>query len=128
MTTIQKAYCSACDKQVQVTWTPAPMHGGQATLPDGPELVCLDFGEHCTGELCPAFGLPRVLMGVRLARSGLKPEALRTLSAPCQACGQLVDLQIIDDNNATCPACGTTNRWVHLALEDGDYVALAEAP
>jgi hypothetical protein len=68
------AYCSACDQAVRVAVTDAPVHSDQAPLRDG-ELVCLDFGERCTGSMCPMFGLPRVLMGVRLARSGLRPEA-----------------------------------------------------
>jgi hypothetical protein len=50
------------------------------------------------------FGLPRILMGVRLARSGLRPEAFRDVKAPCQDCGEHVELQIIDNNYAHCPA------------------------
>jgi hypothetical protein len=45
-----KAYCSACDRQVDVVVRP----GGD---PDNAEdLVCLAYGETCTGSLCPLFG------------------------------------------------------------------------
>lgn len=122
------AYCSACDQDVRIAVTPMPLHGGQATLPDAPDVVCLDFGEKCTGAMCPMFGLPRILMGVRLARSGLKQSGWRTIHGPCQGCGEIVDLQILDARYVYCPACGTRSRWVRLEGQDEDYVALAEAP
>jgi hypothetical protein len=120
----QNAYCSACDKDVSVVVTDPPVHAEQAPI-DGPEVVCLDFGERCTGSMCPMFGLPRILMGVRLARSGMKPDAFRTMRAPCQDCGETVDMQLIDDKYAHCPACGSRSRWVRLQVGDEDYVALA---
>jgi hypothetical protein len=122
----QLAYCSACDQEVQILVTPAPVHGGQAVLPES-EVVCLDFGNKCTGALCPMFGLPRILMGIRLARSGLRPAAFHTVNAPCQDCGAIVDLQLVDDKIALCPACGARNRWIRLNVEGDDFIALASA-
>jgi DNA-directed RNA polymerase subunit RPC12/RpoP len=122
----QSAYCSACDQDVRVVITDSPVHADQAPIADA-EVVCLDFGERCTGSLCPMFGLPRMLMGVRLARSGLRPEAFQTVQAPCQDCGEVVDLQILDGAYVHCPACGSRNRWVRLKVGDEDYVALASA-
>ena len=46
------AYCSACDRQVEVTVDPA---GGvdPATGEVAEALVCLEVGHTCTGALCP---------------------------------------------------------------------------
>lgn len=54
----QLAYCSACDRQVRVA---ANAEAGKWPDPgdiDPHELVCLEYGESCTGELCPIFRLP----------------------------------------------------------------------
>jgi hypothetical protein len=120
----QIAYCSACDQDVHVVVTDGPTHEGQAPLADA-QIVCLDFGARCTGSMCPMFGLPRILMGVRLAQSGLRPEAFETISAPCPACETLVDLQMLDDQYVFCPACATRSKWIRLQIGDADYVALA---
>lgn len=123
----QLAYCSACDQQVRIMVTPSPLHEGQANLPD-PEVVCLDFGQKCTGTLCPMFGLPTIVMGVRLARSGLRAEPWTTVSAMCQGCGQLSELQVVDEETAHCPVCGTTNRLIRLKGDAEDYVITTELP
>ena len=46
------AYCSACDRQVEVTVDPT---GGVDPVTGDPveELVCLEVGHTCTGALCP---------------------------------------------------------------------------
>lgn len=46
------AYCSACDRQVEVTVDPT---GGVDSVTGDPveELVCLEVGHTCTGALCP---------------------------------------------------------------------------
>lgn len=118
------AYCSACDQDVRVVITDAPEHDGQAPLADA-QIVCLDFAARCTGSMCPMFGLPRILMGVRLAQSGLRPEAFDTVTAPCPACDTPVDLQLIDDQHVFCPSCGARSKWVKMQVGDHDYVALA---
>jgi hypothetical protein len=120
----QTAYCSACDQDVRVVITDAPEHDGQAPLADS-QIVCLDFAARCTGAMCPMFGLPRILMGVRLAQSGLRPEAFDTVTAPCPACDTPVDLQLIDDQHVFCPSCGARSKWVKMQVGDHDYVALA---
>jgi hypothetical protein len=102
------------------------VHGGQATLPDEPQVVCLDFSEKCTGAMCPMFGVGSVVMGVRLARSELRDD-WSTLHAPCPACDELVDLQIVNGAHAYCPACHATVKYKVFATDDSDYVALAGA-
>lgn len=54
----QKAYCSACDRQVDVV---VPEDLPEGTLPsahDPAKCICLEFGESCTGSLCPLFEVP----------------------------------------------------------------------
>jgi len=122
----QTAYCSACDQDVRVVITDPPVMAEQAPV-EGGDVVCLDFGARCTGAMCPMFGLPRMLMAVRLARSGLRPEAFKTFRAPCQDCGATVDMQLLDANHAHCPACGSRSRWVRMTLGEEDFIALATA-
>ena len=118
------AYCSACDQDVHVAVTDAPLHADQ--MPEGdPEIVCLDFGNRCTGAMCPMFGLPRILMAVRLARSGLRPDAFRTLKGPCSECGTVGEMKVLDNDIAYCEACGTRSRMVRLTVGEDDYIALA---
>lgn len=119
----QLAYCSACDQQVRITVTPAPLHGGHASLPDS-EVVCLDFGEKCTGSMCPMFGLPSILMGVRLARSGLHHKEWSTVDALCEGCGRVMPLEVLGPDTAYCEVCGTTNRLVIMKLDDDSAVAI----
>ena len=46
------AYCSACDRQVEVTVDPTG--GVDPVTGDAVEaLVCLEVGHTCTGALCP---------------------------------------------------------------------------
>lgn len=60
------AYCSACDREVEVMMKP-----GYSPEPGKPipadAMVCLAHGETCTGALCPLFGLPPQQMGQALA-------------------------------------------------------------
>jgi len=46
------AYCSACDRQVEVAMKPT---GNQDPVTGEPidTLVCLEVGHTCTGALCP---------------------------------------------------------------------------
>jgi hypothetical protein len=53
-----KAFCSACDRQVEVV---IPEDLPEGTLPsahDPDKCICLEFGESCTGSLCPLFDIP----------------------------------------------------------------------
>jgi hypothetical protein len=121
------AYCSACDQPVRIAMTPVPLHGGQATLPDAPDVVCLDFGERCTGQFCPMFGLPRLMMGVRLARSDMRPDGWTTVSCWCDGCEQVTEMEVVNDAYAFCPICHTTNRFTVLTLDGGAYVVAGGA-
>lgn len=114
----ETAYCSGCGHKVRLVFTDPPPHDGQANLREDAEIVCLDYKEGCTAGKCPATGKPGIVMGVRLAKSHLNDEAFETLHARCDGCGQVADLEVLDDTYALCPLCGTTNRWV--VLETGE--------
>ena len=115
-TETQKTYCIHCEKEVLVAITPGAPRGGQANLPDHDEVVCLDFGDKCDGEICPLSKFRPVVMGVRLARSGLR-EDWNTVKAQCEACGQVSDLKVMDRKHVFCSLCGTTNTWMILELD-----------
>jgi len=120
-----KTYCTHCQKEVLVTISPAAPRGGHATLPDHDEVVCLDFGDKCDGEICPISRYRPVVMGVRLAKSGLRPEGeWRMVRAQCEGCGQLSDMEVLDMDHAYCSLCGTTNTWLVLALDDDGEVVV----
>jgi len=51
------AYCSACDRQVEVV-----VNAGARTNPETgeqeDEVICLEMGESCTGSMCPMCDVP----------------------------------------------------------------------
>lgn len=51
------AYCSACDRQVEVAVRPAG-HRDPETGEPLDALVCLEVGHTCTGALCPITDVP----------------------------------------------------------------------
>lgn len=51
------AYCSACDRQVQVIVRPGGRLDPETGAPSD-EVLCLAFGESCTGALCPLCDRP----------------------------------------------------------------------
>lgn len=52
------AYCSARDQQVRVVYAgDMPKHVRPSPHEDM-DAVCLAYGEHCTGEMCPMFDVP----------------------------------------------------------------------
>ena len=118
------AYCSGCGHQVRLVFTDPPPRDGHANLREDAQIVCLDYQETCTGGKCPTTGKPGIVMGVRLARSHLADETFRTIHARCDGCGEVADLEILDDTFAICPVCNTTNRWVTLRLDGGDAIAV----
>lgn len=63
---IRTAYCSACDHNVRVVF--APGNPDIETYPDVSDLVCLEYGETCTGEMCPLFDVPSDQMRENLKR------------------------------------------------------------
>jgi len=54
----QKAYCSACDRQVEVVVPEDLPEGALPSAHDPANCICLEFGESCTGSLCPLFEIP----------------------------------------------------------------------
>ncbi len=54
----QKAYCSACDRQVEVVIPEDLPEGALPTAHDPSSCICLEYGESCTGSLCPLFEVP----------------------------------------------------------------------
>ncbi len=120
----ETAYCSGCARKVRLVFTDPPPHDGQANLPEGEGIVCLDYRESCSGERCPNTGKPGIVMGVRLAKSHLNDEAFKTIHGRCEACGEISDLEVLDEHFALCPLCNTTNRWVVLKRADGSEVAV----
>ena len=64
---VRIAYCCACDRNVRVLLEPGrePI----AVAGDDPhDLVCLEYGESCTGDMCPLFQVPSEKMRESLAR------------------------------------------------------------
>jgi hypothetical protein len=54
----QKAFCSACDRQVEVVVPDDFPEGTRPSAHDPAGCICLEFGESCTGSLCPLFEVP----------------------------------------------------------------------
>lgn len=121
--TTSTVYCALCDKEVHVAQTPMPLHEGEANLPDAPELICLTYGRQCAGGRCPVSGLPAIVMGTRLARSDIQPDAgWRTIRMRCAGCDDLTVMEILDSAHAFCPVCRTTNRWFKVDMGDEEYL------
>ncbi len=118
------AYCSGCDHKIRLVFTDPPPHTGQAPPRDGAEIVCLDYKEACAAGQCPATGKPGIVMGVRLAKSHMNDESFATIHARCDGCGEVSDLEVLDDTFALCTLCNTTNRWVKLQLSDDSEITL----
>lgn len=61
------AYCSACDRQVEVVVKPSADADPETGEP-ADELVCLEVGHTCTGALCPITDIPPEQMREALDR------------------------------------------------------------
>ena len=103
-------YCSARDQNVRVVVTDEPVHDTQASVLDS-ELICLEVGDHCTGNLCPVCAIPLEAVDARLAKSGLRPEVRRKVAGYCEACDRDTELVVSSGGYVTCIECGTTRRW-----------------
>jgi hypothetical protein len=75
----QKAYCSACDRQVEVVIPEDLPEGSLPTAHDPSSCICLEYGESCTGSLCPLFEVPtgqmeenykRIVREIRAGKKG----------------------------------------------------------
>ena len=106
-----RVFCSACDRQVSVMISEAPRLDGQATLHDD-ELVCLEIGPRCTGQLCPIGAQAPDAMVARLVRLGLPTDGLRTVRASCPSCGAEAEMALYGTGRAACTVCGTSAYWV----------------
>ncbi len=104
-------FCSACDRQVRVMISEALAHDGQAILHDE-EVVCLELGGHCNGNMCPIGAVAPREMVARIARNGLPTDGLRTVTALCPACGVDAEMVLYGSGKAACTLCATEARWV----------------
>lgn len=112
------AYCSACDRDVRILVTDAPLQDGQAPMPDS-EVVCLECGEQCTGNLCPVGAVSPVAMRVRRIRSGDRPVLHPIVKVDCETCGHVTDYYIVSLEYATCGECGRTVSREQMTLAFG---------
>ncbi|HSM36469.1 MAG TPA: hypothetical protein VK837_08750 [Longimicrobiales bacterium] len=119
----EDAYCPGCNRSIRLVTTRD--HGdAHANLPDGAQLVCLDFGAGCTDGRCPVTGALGLVMGVRLARSHLNDEGFETVTARCCACESVADMEVLDREYVFCPVCETTSRWVALEVDGAERITL----
>jgi len=112
-------YCSACDREVRVLISGTPLYEDQAPL-RAEELICLDIGSRCTGNLCPlGAAAPNAMVG-RLIRNGVPLDSLTTVTAECPACGSEAEMVLFGDGRAACSICGTAARWAfdHVVPDD----------
>lgn len=116
---ITRIFCSACDRPVRVMISEAPRTDGQATLHDD-EVVCLEIGASCTGQLCPIGTVAPNEMVARLARLGLPTEGLRTIAATCPSCNMDVEMVLYGSGKAACTVCGAPARWIADQIEPID--------
>ena len=119
----ERAYCPGCNRSIRLVET-EEHRDGHANLPEGAEIVCLDFGSGCTEGRCPVTGALGIVMAVRLARSHLQDDAFDTVRARCDACGNVADLEVLDEDYVFCPICETTNRWALLDLDPDGKIAV----
>ncbi len=52
-----RAYCSACDRQVDIVVKPGA-RTNPVTGEAEDEIICLEMGESCTGSMCPMCDVP----------------------------------------------------------------------
>ena len=105
-----RIFCSACDRNVQVLITPAPHGEAQAPLHDS-EVVCLEIGAQCTGNMCPLGAAEPNAMVARLVRNGIPLDTLATVTATCPACGTQAEMVLYGQGRAACSVCGSAARW-----------------
>lgn len=120
----ETAFCSGCGHKVRLVFTDPPPHAGHANLREDAEIVCLDYQEECSSGRCTMTGKPGVVMGVRLARSHMNDDAFTHVYAQCQGCGEVSDLEVIDDRYALCTRCNTTNTWMTFKVGDDSDITL----
>ena len=109
---VRSVYCSGCDRDVRVVATDGVPEDAQANVPE-PELVCLELGDWCNGQLCPLGMAAPSAMVARLIRSGFPLDHLRIARGFCDACGLDNDLALYGKDMAACMVCGTSRAFTH---------------
>jgi uncharacterized Zn finger protein (UPF0148 family) len=109
-------FCSACDRQVRVLISEAPVGEHQATVHDD-ELICLEIGDHCTGSMCPLGAAEPNAMVARLVHEGLPLDGLKTAMDTCPSCGMQAEFVLYGKGMASCTVCGTAAKWVAEHVE-----------
>lgn len=102
-------YCSARDTDVRVLLTDEPLYDGQASVCDA-ELLCLEIGERCSGQVCPLGADAPTEMDVSIVRHGLDPAHHPIVRATCTGCDRVTELRRSIGGYVTCTECGTTAR------------------
>jgi hypothetical protein len=100
-------YCPRCNREVHIGRTPAPGHLGHANIDEGAAPVCLDLGEACDGQICAAMGGSRLVLAVRLARSGLRETPWPVVETLCPECGTSRECEVLDQEHGLCTVCST---------------------
>lgn len=106
---IRELFCATCGHRVRLTAAPGPALHGQANLPDGGEVICLDYEEGCTGDSCFLTGRPGTVMAYRLARSHLDDTRWPRIEGICPACGAEAELERLDARLVFCEVCETAS-------------------
>jgi ribosomal protein S27AE len=102
--------CSACDRQVRVVITDAPVYEGQPETADS-EVVCLDVGDRCLGPICPLGAAAPSAMVARIIRNALPTDGLYKVQAICPSCGANAEMALYGNGRAACTVCGTPAWW-----------------
>lgn len=63
---VRTVYCSACDRNVTLMMEPEGKLTPSLAASGG--KVCLDYGDKCTGEMCPTLAIPPEEVRENLAR------------------------------------------------------------
>lgn len=103
----QIAYCSVCDRDVQLVVTDELEHDGQANLHEA-EIVCLEIGDHCAACHCPVSDTQPAVMAARLVRNGLQTTVNPVVVLECSRCGEKTQHVLIERSWASCSECGAT--------------------
>lgn len=102
--------CPNRGQHVRLAFTDATVHDSQAPIADA-DLVCLDVDGRCGVCGCPLLHESIEAVDIRLARSGLRPEARRHLLGHCDGCERETELVLTAGGYVTCVECGTTRDW-----------------
>lgn len=115
----RKAYCTRCGRTVRLTEARAPTLHGQATLRDGGELICLDYGDACCDGQCGVSGRPGIVMAYRLAVSREEDDRWPRIQGICPACGNEAELERLSEAHVFCTLCETTSFLKQVGQIEG---------